>query len=680
MKTPSCAGLMLVVSAATASGQEAAPERKDPHKIEEIVVIAHPLSAEGLAQVSLVLEGDALTRNLADNVGETLARQPGIHNSSFGVAAGRPVVRGLSGPRVRIMEDRLDALDVSSTSADHATTVDPFVAERIEVLKGPSTLLYGSGAIGGVVDVHTGRIPHVAADEPSLRLEARAADSTEQVGTVGELDSSAGAVALHADGFYRKGNDYDIPGYVASDALRQAQAAAGEPVDDTRGRLPGSGLETWGAAGGASLVGRRGFAGLAISHYDNEYDLPGGDADAGDPAASGDAPTPSIRLEQTRYDLEAAADSPFAGVTSVNFRAVYNDYVHREIEPDGAQATRFENQAWDSRLELGHQPVIGFAGTVGVQYSDRDFSARGEEAFVPPVSTRSAAAFWVGERSFAHFDLESGVRTERIEHNPEAGEDRDFSPLSVSLGVVVPLGAVWDLGLQTDYSERAPAPEELYSNGPHLATRSYEIGDPELDLESAVNVAATLSAVTDRWETTLAVYYTDFSGYVYQRATGEVEDGLPVQQYDQDDARFYGAEIDGAVRVREFDGGELWLNGFFDYVNAALDVDGNDNVPRLPPWRVGVGAELRWAWLTANVDYLYSHKQDNVAEFELPTKDFEDLRVYLSTRLNRGASAFEVFLQGRNLTDDDQRYHTSFIKDYAPQPGRTFEAGVRMML
>ncbi|MGD9342286.1 MAG: TonB-dependent receptor plug domain-containing protein, partial [Chromatiales bacterium] len=380
MKNLIACGLLLAASAPVT-----AQTPEEPMEMEELTVIAHPLSAEGLAQAGLVVEGETLTRNLSANIGETLHRLPGVHNSSFGNAAGRPVIRGLSGARVRIMEDRLDSLDVSVTSADHATTVDAFVADRIEVLKGPSTLLYGSGAIGGVVDVHTGRIPHYRPDELTGGIEARAEDSTEQVSTVGELDFGAGPMAFHVDGFYRDANDYDIPGCVESDELRAAEG--GEACEED-GTLPGSELETWGAALGGSWIGDRGFVGIAVSRYDSDYGLPGGhghehEEDEGEEHDEEEEEgNPTISLDQTRIDLEAGLENPFRGFSSANLRIAYNDYDHEEIEPNGEVATEFDNKAWDSRFELTHREVLDFTGAIGLQYSDKNFSAVGEEAFI----------------------------------------------------------------------------------------------------------------------------------------------------------------------------------------------------------------------------------------------------------------------------------------------------------
>ena len=293
---------------------------------------------------------------------------------------------------------------MSVTSADHATTVDALVADRIEVLKGPSTLVYGSGAIGGVIDVHTGRVPHTVPEKLGGGIEARAESATEHARAVGELNFGAGDVAFHLDGFYRDGDEYDIPGCVESAELRESEG--GEPCE-IDGTLPGSDLETWGGAGGVSFVGERGFAGFAVSRYESDYGLPGGhghEHEEGDEEEHEEVEqeeeeeegNPMIDLKQTRYDFEAGLKDPIRGFSSLNLRVAYNDYQHEEIEPDGEVATRFDNEAWDARFELSHNTALGLEGAFGVQYTDKDFSAAGEEAFIEPVESSLIAAFWVG--------------------------------------------------------------------------------------------------------------------------------------------------------------------------------------------------------------------------------------------------------------------------------------------
>jgi iron complex outermembrane receptor protein len=671
---------------AAASGQ-AQPSSSEP--IEEVVVIAHPLSGEGLAQAATVLEGRELDRKRASTVGETLGREAGIHSAQFGKAVGRPVIHGLGGARVRVMEDRIDAMDVSVTSADHAVTVEPFVADRVEVLKGSSALLYGSGAIGGVVDVHTGRIPHEVPDRPLTGgIETRFDSNNDGNATSGKLDGAVGDFAWHVDGTWKDGDDYEIPGFAESEGLRALKLAAtsgslGEE-DEAHDRLPGSAFDSESYAVGLSRVGEWGFLGGSVSRLKADYGLPGGhghaeDGDAGGGLGDDHGDTPTLALKQTRTDFELGILDPFGSFTSANLRLGINDYEHAEIEPDGAVATEFANEAWELRAELVYE-LEAWRGALGLQHSDRDFSAIGEEAYVPPVQTTDSGLFWVAERDFGGFDLEAGARIGRLEHEPLGAPSERFTTYGLSLGAVVPLGAGWRLGLLGDLSSRAPVAEELYSDGPHLATRAFEIGDPALDSEKAFNLSATLEFEGERWSLAGTVYYTGFSDFIYQQATGGVEDGLPVYVYRQEDARFVGVDASVEWRAAAWEGGDLRLRGLFDLVDAKLDVSGNDNLPRIPPMRYGVGAQMSFGPVTASLDYLRVEDQDDAAPGELPTQGYDDLQAYLGVELPFAADhRLTMFVSGRNLTDDEQRLHTSFIKDFAPAPGRTIEAGLRYL-
>ncbi len=716
------AGLLPVFAFA----EEDPPERADP-VLEEILVIAHPLSAEGIAQASDVLAGEELDRKVADSIGATVGNEPGIHNSSFGVAAGRPVIHGLDGPRVRVLEDRIDTLDVSVSSGDHAVTVDPFIADRVEILKGSATLLYGSGAIGGVVDTHTGRIPHEVPEGIDGRLDVRAGDNGDGRNGSFRLDGGSGSFAWHLDGFARERDDYDIPGYAESARFMAMEEEHGdedhegeeeeeheEEEEDHEGEedhadeeepafgtVPGSGMETYGGAAGFSFVGERGFIGVSVSRIESEYGIPGhaheheehGDEDEDHEEEEeghdeeeedhgeeehGEEGTPIADLKQTRIDIEAALVDPLPGFANLNLRLGINDYEHQEIEGSGEVATAFENDAWEARAELTHRDWAGWNGAFGVQYGDREFSVVAEEAYTLPVDTRSLGLFWVGERSFSAAQLEAGARYDRVKHKPVTGGSNTFSGLSASLGAIVPLGDIWRARLLADYSVRAPVGEELYSNGPHFATRSFEIGDPDLDEEKAVNLSASLDARGERWLMRGTVYFTEFSDFVFQRATGEEEDELDVRQFSQADATFVGAELEAAATVALWQEGSLEVNAFYDIVSAELDVSGNDNLPRIPPQRAGLGFSLDWASLDVDIDYARAFKQNDVAEFELETDAYDDLRAYIGWSGVWDDTTVTVFVQGRNLTDDEQRLHTSIVKDLVPQPGRTIEAGLRV--
>lgn len=669
-----------------ALGSIALPAFAEPESeiLEEVVVIAHPLSGEGLSQASDVLSGDELERKRATNIGATLARQPGVHSASFGSAVGRPVIHGLGGPRVRIMEDRIDVLDVSVTSADHAVAVEPFTAERIEVLKGPSTLLYGSGAIGGVVDVHTGRIPHSVPDKAITGgIETRFNNNSDGNSTAFKLNGGGGQFAWHLDGTWKDGDDYEIPGFAESARLRaseEEEEGGGEEGEEARDKLPGSEFDSVAYAAGATYVFDNGFVGVSVSEIDADYGLPGGhghEHEEGEEEEEGEEGNPTLELEQTRVDFELGLSNPFGNFTSLNVRLGVNDYEHQELEPNGEVGSTFSNEAWELRSELVYESTV-WSSALGFQHTDREFSAIGEEAFVPPVDTRDTGLFWIAERSFEGFDLETGLRIGQVEHKPQSGSSEDFTTYAVSLGFVIPVADEWQLGLVADYSSRAPVAEELFSNGPHLVTNAFEVGDPNLDSEGAANLAATLQFNGDIWQATVTTYVTQFSDFIYEQATGAEEDDLPVFQFQQNNATFIGIDAELEAQVAAWDGGSLNARLMADYVDAELDVSGNDNIPRIPPLRYGLGFDLTAGIVTASLDYIRVDEQDDVANQELITDEYDDLSVYVGASIPFRDNSLTFFLAGKNLTDDEQRYHTSFIKDFAPAPGRTIETGIRI--
>jgi iron complex outermembrane receptor protein len=672
-------------------------QEADEETIDELVVRAHPLSSETLAQPVATLSGDELDRAVSSSIAETLREVPGVHNASFGQAVGRPVIRGLGGARVKTMEDRIDSMDVSVSSPDHLTTIEPFTAQSIEVLKGPTTLLYGTGAIGGVVDVHTGRVPHEIPEKLSATADLRATDNADQRSAAVRLNAGAGSFAFHADAFYRDADEYDIPGYAESAALRELEEMEHEGEEEHEegehdehgeafGTLENSQVSTQGGAVGMSYIGDRGFIGLSVSTYDAEYGLPGHSHEHGEEEEPGAAEEEEeggafLDLDQIRVDIEGGLIAPFAGFTNLNFRLGFNDYEHTEFEGNGEAGTVFANEALEGRLELVHEAGSNYEGATGIQVSTREFSALGEEAFVQPVDTQSVGVFYVGQRRFDSTGLEFGVRYERVEHDPTSpSPSRGFDLGAASLGLTVPLSDYWTISGTFDYSNRAPVAEELYSDGPHLVTESYEIGDPDLNEEQASNVSATLEYDRESLYFTLSAYYTDFGDFIYEFATGEEIDELPVLQWQQGDATFQGFEADFGWRALDWGDGTLELNAGYDYVRARLDSGANRNLPRIPPQRWRVGALMKLRNMLAEVSWGQVSAQKDTAEGELPTDSYDDLRIHLGYGMDLGSSRLEIFVAGRNLTDDEIRYHTSYIKDVAPQRGRTIEAGVILRL
>ena len=714
-------GASLLLVAASASAEDGQDDT-----IEEVVVTAHPLSGEGLSEPAIALDGGQLDREAAASIGDTVSRQAGIHSASFGTAVGRPVVHGMDGPRVRVMEDRIDAMDVSVSSADHAVTIEPFLAERVEVVKGPSTLLYGSGAIGGVVNVDTGRIPRAAADGFDGKVSVRAADNADSANATMRLGGGNGTFAWHVDGFTRSAEDYDIPGFAESAGLRAMEVHdehdeeeehegedehedehaedEHEEEEEAYGTLPGSYSNGSGGAIGLSWVGDRGFFGVAVSRLNYDYGLPGGshahhheeeehhdeddddhhemadddhdedeDEHHDDEEAEG---APTLDLEQTRIDVEAGIVDPFAHFSALNVRIGRNDYAHVEIEPNAEVGTRFAAESFEVRIELLDDNAQGFDGALGVQFGSRDFSAIGAESFVPPVETSTAGLFWVGERDLESFDLETGFRLERTSHDPLARDGSSFTTFSTSLGAVTRMGEA-TLGIHGGYSSRAPSAEELYTYGPHLVVQSFEIGDPNLDAEKALSLSATVSVGGERASFTGTAYMASFRDHITHFATGEERDELRVVEFGQEDAFYRGLDLAASFTIAESEAGSVGVDLLLDTVAAEIDVAGNDRLPRLPPTRIGAGLNMQRGRLSAEVDWLRVFEQDETAEFELPTDAYTDVRLHVAADFQMGAATMRAFLQGRNLTDSEQRHHSSAIKEYAPMPGRTWEIGLR---
>lgn len=668
--------------------------------IEEVVVQGHPLSSDGLAQPVIIIDDAELQGRKAASIGETLQGLPSMSSTSFGQAVGRPVIRGLAGARVKVLQDRIDTLDVSVTSPDHAATIDAFTAESIEVLMGPSTLLYGSGALGGVVNVNSGRLLSALPEETRVGIEARGANNADRRTAAGHIDTGLGNVALHLDGFYRDADAYDIPGFAESARQRALEEEEHEheeehedehSEEEAQGTLPGSELETFGGAAGLSYIGDTHFLGVSLSSYRAKYGLPGHSHDHAeehgeeeheeeehDEAHEEEEGNPILDLEQTRVDLEWGQQDPLAGIKSLNLRVGYNDYEHIEFEPDGGLGTTFKSEAYEARLEFVHQECGGLEGSFGLQASDQEFSALGEEAFVDPVDTQALGVFYVAQTTLGNLGIEGGLRAERVEHKSRSGDARDFTAVSASLGLIQPISETLTVSSQFDLSSRAPIAIELFANGAHLATQSFELGDPDLDEERAANASLRLDYQKDRWLVAVNAFYTQFDGFIFEAATGETRDELPVLQWRQEDASLYGADVTLSWEALLWNQGKLTLHATADTVRAQLDKGDNRNLPRIPPSRWSLGAALNWSQLTAAFSYSRSETQDITAPLELISNAYNDLRVQLSYAIGYGKSETELFLNAYNLTDDEQRLHTSFIKDLAPQPGRTVELGFRL--
>jgi iron complex outermembrane receptor protein len=492
-----------------------ADDYHDEAPAEIVVTAPFRRNQEDLLSGTSVLTGQELTRELRPTIGETLARQPGVSATSFGPNASRPVLRGLQGERVRVLTDGIGSFDVSNTSVDHAVAINPLTADRIEVLRGPAALLFGSSAIGGVVNVVDSRIPR------RVPTEAVHVEGIATYGSAADEGSGSAAIdvpladilVVHVDGTYTKTDDLETGGFILSRQQRQAAIASGDPeiaaLANLRGRLPNSAAETWEVAGGAAVVTDGGNLGFSISHYDTLYGVPV--RYSLDPAVEAE----QVRLDvrQTRVDLRGEVYTGGGFFEQVRFRAGAADYKHNEVEESGEIATTFLNKSLEARVEAVQADHGIWKGASGAQYFARDFNVIGEEKFVPKNDTSQFGLFTLQTFDFGAFRAEAGARYERTTTEAQADEDlgnsnlrRRFNAYSGSLGGSLAVAPGFRIGLNATHSERAPAAEELFANGPHAGTQAFEIGDPAFRKERSNGIEATLKGSGDGYSLGLSAY------------------------------------------------------------------------------------------------------------------------------------------------------------------------------
>ena len=634
-----------------------------------VVVTATPFENRGeldIAQPVSVLRGDDLRRKREASLGDTLSRELGVASSSFGPGAGRPIIRGLDGPRIRVLENGIGTLDISSISPDHAVTTESLNASQIEILRGPATLLYGSGASGGVVNVVNNRIPSQLFKSPKGDFEVRGNTATEERTGAFNAAGSMRQMSWSIGGFRRKTDDYHIPG----------RANESDPASP-KGIVENSAVNSGGLSGGASFVGERGFLGGSVAHLESKYGIPSPEG-------------ARIDLKQTRYDFSGELDKPVAGFEKLKVRMGYNDYKHAEIERTGDIATQFKNQALESRAELLHEPLANWKGVIGVQFRDRHFSALGEETVVPVTKSHSVGVFLVEERNWNRWRLELGGRGEYAVQDPKDNlPSRSFGLYNASAGVVWKFMEGYGLGLTAIRGQRAPSTEELYIKGAHRGTATFQTGDSNLSSETTSNIDLALRKTTGAVTWKVNAFHNWISNYIFVRSADVNGDGVAdraddtgaldpngeflVQNFTQGGARFYGAEAEAIFTVKP---GEIDLRLFTDYVRGKLDNGGN--VPRLTPLRFGVEFNHRTGPWTSNISATRVMRQNHVAELESSTPGYTLVNVEVSYRIKQTRSnGIKIFLQGRNLLNEEMRVHTSFLKDFAPLPGRALVAGLR---
>lgn len=660
----------------------------DPAIHRETIVVSASPDARGESEVYQpvdVVGSEELQVRREASIGETLNDQVGVTSTYFGPGSSRPIIRGFGGDRIRILEEGLGTADASSVSPDHAVSAEASTAEQIEIVRGPATLLYGSNALGGVVNVIDDRIPSALPSSVltgTLDLSVGSV-SDERLGAVNLGGAASRRVAWHADFFDRDASDYEIPGPAETEEVHDDEEEP-EHEEDT-GVLENSSLESRGGSVGASWIADRGFVGLSFSGLDSNYGVPGhavhaDDEEEGEHEEEEEEHSDGVRidLQQRRIDLKAAYEPTGGPFRSLRLRVGRSDYEHVELEGDEV-GTRFTNEGIEARLEGGHRPLGLLNGTVGLQLTTSDAAASGEEAFVPPAATESQAIFIFEEVNRGSFDLQFGARYEHLRHDvePAALPDRSFGGVSASLGAIWRASSTWALAGSLARAVRLPTAGELYSDGPHAATRSYEVGDPDLGEETSLGVDLSLRGSGDGWRGDVTLFHNTFDGFIYESSSGEVIDGFPVFQYLQGDATFRGLEVEyhGDLLHREPWHLELDLGG--DLVRAELDSGGN--LPRIPPVRVFAGLTVRGERARGAVEVRRTFDQDRTASFESSTDGYTLVNAHAAYRLFYGSTAHELLLRVTNLTDELARSHVSPLKNFAPLPGRDVTLSYRLL-
>ncbi len=654
------AALVGVCWTSTAAAQDAEEEARD-------IVVTAPIEGARIEslQGATILMRDDVVETLNGGLGNSLDAQPGIATTFFGAGASRPIIRGLGEDRVRVLQNGIGAIDVSTASPDHAVTSEALDADRIEVLRGAAALAYGGNAVGGVVNVIDQSIPTRPID--GAAFQGLAAYSSVDDGRQGaaNLGFGDGVFAVRLSAAARVTEDYDTPLGTAFNTWSE--------------------VSTYGA--GASVVDGWGFAGLAMKQTDNAYGL------------LPDDPTElegRIELEQTRVEARGDVRLDRGPFRRLDFGAQHSDYRHTEFEGDGGQGTQFFNQGWEARIEAHHRGER-LRGAIGLQATDVDLDAVGDEAFLTPTNTRDFGAFAIERWDMGGWGIEGGLRLERREHENASAGARAFDAVSGSLGAFVRPNSNWFIGATLARTERAPTATELFADGPHLATSTYELGDPGLAPEIATSFEASARYDSGHLSLEANMFAIDFADYIALVERGDVwwvdedadvsgfapdaasaplaaDDVLPVFSSMQQDASFVGGEI--SVRVRLLEAGAFTVSG-----DAALDLvraqfAGGGHPPRIPPRSLTLGVEAESAHWTGRIESVNVERQNRLAPFETPTDGYSFVNVSLAFRPDGEAGAWRIRLDGRNLTDELGRVHSSFLKDELPLPGRSLRLTV----
>ena len=718
-----CIGVILITGYQVSAAEQAHNE----DMLEEIVVTSAFGTSEAETGLPIgILAGEALREKAAGSLGATLRNEIGVAVASFGAGVGQPVIRGQGRNRVKVLQNSVGVGDAANNSPDHANGVEVFVADRIEVIRGPATLLYGSGAIGGVVNVIDNRIPTRLVEETEFEIEQSHNSVNDEDRTIFRLDASSGSFGFHLDGFKKESNNVEIDGFAVDEfAMEELEEHIEETLgmhhDDydeheeeeftnTNGFIGNSDSKASSVTAGFSYVTNRGFVGFSVSELDNEYGLPPGAHSHGHHEEGHDDDHDEeheevefvrLDLEQTRYDFKSGLSFTSGWIESISADISLTDYQHGEVEyfEDGGSevGTLYEREGYDSRFTLNHAQMGDWTGVWGLQLSDTEFSAVGEEAFIPKSDITSLGLFALERFSGTNYTVEIGARYEDNEVDAGLACDYDDSSSSISSSLLYDVNDESNFLVGISRSERSPGVEELYSNAAnvedacgtidhnddhgddlvlHAATNLLEIGNVNLDSETSNNFELGYRKYSGSWTGEISAYFNKIDDYILLDITGEEIEEQMVARYTSRDATFKGIEAQVTYNIFESSETNAVLTVFGDMVEAEFDRGGN--VPRIPSSKLG--AELRYFgsdW-SAHIHVTRHGEQDDVGRLELETDGYTLLSVYADYHLQVGGeSEVKLFVRGDNLLDEEIRNHTSLPKNYAPEPGRAITVGLR---
>jgi iron complex outermembrane receptor protein len=686
------------------SAQTTTPDRHGPAHSEAvneaIVVTGHPPTDFAILSATTSLAGDALLAETRGQIGEVLAKLPGVSATSFAPGASRPVLRGFNGDRVAVLTDGIGGIDASTVSADHAVVFDPFSVDHIDVFHGPAVLLFGGNAIGGAVNALDKRIPRKVPQQPEVTVIASYGTAADERALGGSVALAlAPRLAAHLDASWRKSEDVRIGGRLLSPSLRAdllADAAGHraegevEEADELeelaaqKGHIPNSAARTFTLGAGLAFIDTGGDIGLSVQRYDTRYGVPmrpgaghGHGHDEHDEEGHddhGEAPV-AIDLVQTRVDLRGSVK--LAGLfDSLRFRGVYGDYSHVELEGDEV-GTRFAGEGIEFRADLVQATRGGWRGRSGIQFADRSLDIDGAEAFTPDYAARRLGLFTLQSLELgAGFTLEGAARYERARVTAsEAGYGRSFDLWSGAAGLSWENESGMTLGVTYVRGARAPSPEELLSDGIHVATQSYELGDPSFGKETSQGYEAYAKYKGDRTNVSLTLFHTRFGNFIAAIPTGEERDGFPLQRYVQVPARFTGFEASGEWTAASWDDGDVTLNASGDYIRARLA--GIGPAPLIPPLRLRGGMEVRQGTLRVSAEVEWNDRQGRVGPEAAAVPGFTLVNLGADWHPMGEEGPLTLTLSAENLFDVVGRRAASVTRDFVPLAGRDIRLTAR---